>query len=729
MVIFIYICNAQTTCNSFPLLLYKSNVIHRFSMVIRAIAYLYKLYYVCVCTYIFIFSPWQLPGNSKQIHKILERDKIYFQACSSQSHIFQPGNYVDTFISPTYIYLYLVIRSLTLLLLKHAERFTVCHTLESHNILNAKHNIMHNSNVLHTKDRVNATSLHVERHIVVYYYYYTCTVFIYLYTIVIYYKYSMYMYTEILSLKERLAHLLAIYVSMLCFNINISSKDIETKDRAMHIGIPNMRLKTITNIDVFYSKCNNLYTNNTNSVGDTTLVMYPVRHLVDYINNVPTPLTPPPPPTMPPLPPPSCNINCIDYDPSALGNIDPDVHYLTNTHNVNNTSYFIDQSFRKKYGANKNLSMLHLNIRSLPDHFLEFTTFLQNLDIELKIIALSETWMKAHHIDYNIPNYSMEQEYRSKKRGGGVCLYLHNSLQYKVRNNIKLGNDSESINSIFVEIENGTTGTNYNLIIGCVYRPPWVSLNDFNVLLTTMLESLRIHNKTIFVLGDFNADLSLKAEMNDAVEDFKNIFSTHHMFPLINSPTREVKSSKTIIDNIFCNIPDALDIYEIGIIRSYISDHHAIFCIMNNTVNQANKQYVTKRNYCDKHIAQFCNYLMHETWEDLGELGAQKAFTWFQGAIDLMFDKCFQKRTFAMTYRNRYVWMTNKLRTQITEKNILGLEAFKNPDNIELKETYKRKRNKLTSDMRNTEIEYYSNQLDIHKNDTKNMENIENCHR
>ena len=142
----------------------------------------------------------------------------------------------------------------------------------------------------------------------------------------------MYMYTEILSLKERLAHLLAIYVSMLCFNINMSSKYIETKDRAMHIGIPTMRLKNITNMHVFDSKYNNLHTINTNSIRDTTLVMYPVRHLVDYINNVPIPLTPPPPPTMPPLPPPNGNINCIDYDPSALGNIDPDIHCLTNTH-------------------------------------------------------------------------------------------------------------------------------------------------------------------------------------------------------------------------------------------------------------------------------------------------------------------------------------------------------------------------------------------------------------
>ena len=53
-----------------------------------------------------------------------------------------------------------------------------------------------------------------------------------------------------------------------------------------------------------------------------------------------------------------------------------------------------------KFGNNINLSMLHLNIRSVPDHILGCISFLDNLDIELKLIALSETWIKLHHIYY-----------------------------------------------------------------------------------------------------------------------------------------------------------------------------------------------------------------------------------------------------------------------------------------------------------------------------------------
>ena len=414
------------------------------------------------------------------------------------------------------------------------------------------------------------------------------------------------------------------------------------------------------------------------------------------------------------------NGNCFNaYDPSLLGNIDPDIHYLHSANNkVKNTPYYNDQTFRKKFGSNTNLSMLHLNIRSIPDHFLELTSLLTNLELELKILAISETWIKPHHINYNIPNYNMEQDFRYHKRGGGVCLYLHNMLQYRLRDDLKIGNDPESINSIFIELDKTSTGTKHSIIIGCVYRPPWAKLDHFNELLNIMLESLH-RNECLYLLGDFNVDLSHDVTTNLEVEEFKSIFSTHHCFPLICNPTREVKSSRTTIDQIFSNLPYALDTCDVGIIRTYISDHHAIFCILNKVAFKTKKQntYILKRNFSDKNITMFVNFLRYEAWDIVYQGSAQEGFTWFQGAIDLIFDKCFQKRTIAMTYKNRLMWMTDMLRTRISEKNILGYEAFRCPGDLELRNKYKQIRNRLISDLRNAEIAYYSNELDIHKSD------------
>ena len=99
------------------------------------------------------------------------------------------------------------------------------------------------------------------------------------------------------------------------------------------------------------------------------------------------------------------------------------------------------------------------------------------------------------------------------------------------------------------------------------------------------------------------------------------------------------------------------------------------------------------------------------------------SFKWFQGVIDLFLDKCFQKRLFKMTYQNCYPWMTNGMRTRITQKK--GYKVFLNPENINLRNEYKLKRNCLISDLRNMEINYYSGELEINKFDIKKLENYE----
>ena len=80
--------------------------------------------------------------------------------------------------------------------------------------------------------------------------------------------------------------------------------------------------------------------------------------------------------------------------------------------------------------------MFHLNIRSIPD-FTELTLLLNSLVTEIKVIAIFETWLKPSHINFNVLNYNMEHDLRPKKRAGGVALYLHKVLQYKVSNDLK----------------------------------------------------------------------------------------------------------------------------------------------------------------------------------------------------------------------------------------------------------------------------------------------------
>ena len=188
----------------------------------------------------------------------------------------------------------------------------------------------------------------------------------------------------------------------------------------------------------------------------------------------------------------------------------------------------------------------------------------------------------------------------------------------------------------------------------------------------------------------------------------------HHFIPLINKPTREVNNSKSIIDNIFCNVPLPFNMCDVGILCPYISDHHAIFCILKHIHLQKSLNLLLNVTYARKNIARFNRSLQRETWDLVYTQGTQKGFTWFQRSVNLLFDKCFNKQSYPITYGNRYPWMTNELRAKIMKKNYLGQAISKNTNDLKLCKLYKQLKNLVTSTIRNTEITFYSNELEMY---------------
>ena len=93
----------------------------------------------------------------------------------------------------------------------------------------------------------------------------------------------------------------------------------------------------------------------------------------------------------------------------------------------------------------------------------------------------------------------------------------------RLRSDLRIGSDSETINSVFVEVDKNTTGTKRNLIGVCIYRPPWINLLEYNSCMTNILAVLQRENKYVYPLGNYNVDISPAAEINLATEEFINI--------------------------------------------------------------------------------------------------------------------------------------------------------------------------------------------------------------
>ena len=402
-------------------------------------------------------------------------------------------------------------------------------------------------------------------------------------------------------------------------------------------------------------------------------------------------------------------------DHSILSDIDPDFNYLNNIkESIINSNYYNETTFNSKFRSNTNFSLLHLNIRSVVSHFTEFLCYLDSLDFVFKVIALSETAMNATSINYLIPNYNCEMNIRENRKGGGVSLYVHNTFQYKIRNDLQLGG---VVNSVFVELLKTTTNSRHNIICGCVYRPPSMSLSVFNKLLTDMFGKIQSENKFAYIFGDFNVNTMSNAIGNANAQEFKNIFSSNYCLPLITKPTRITHLCASLIDNIYSNVPINTSKCDSGILEVSISDHYAIFAIDNSTHIKANAPQVTKRSFCNKNIENFRRCLNNQSWDFVYESeDLQAAFSRFQGVIDVHFNSNFKLHTFTRTYRNRHPWMTEALRTQISLKNSMYKEYVKS-NNADIVESYKDSKRILHSSLRNAEIQYYSEQYELNSCD------------
>ena len=124
--------------------------------------------------------------------------------------------------------------------------------------------------------------------------------------------------------------------------------------------------------------------------------------------------------------------------------------------------YYTTEQF-KENGFNKHnnqMTLLHLNISSLPYHIHEFTEPLSDLKINSKIIGITEsrlTTKKDPMNNINIPGYNIEHTPTKLPA-------ISKELNYKSRNDLKLHKD-KNLESVFIEV---LSKSDKNTVIGCI---------------------------------------------------------------------------------------------------------------------------------------------------------------------------------------------------------------------------------------------------------------------
>lgn len=366
------------------------------------------------------------------------------------------------------------------------------------------------------------------------------------------------------------------------------------------------------------------------------------------------------------------------------------------------------------------LSLLHLNVRSLPAHNDELLLYLKSMGYPFKVIGLSETWLKPSNCDmYNHDGYSSVHKTRLQQNGGGVSLLIDKSITFVERDDIACLLDDEA-ESVFIEIGKDVFKTQKKLIIGEIYRPPNTNIENFCTKMEHVMKKLDAENASCYFMGDFNINL-LNYENHTNTNDFLDSMFAHGYIPLISRPTRVTEFTATLIDHIYTNALNTLDegMYLNGIMYCDISDHFPVFHICKSCIKKKEGKTVVYRQVAnEKNLIRFKQELDKTKWDEIYcENSAQNGYDKFIMKFDKLYKKCIPVKKYVLRPMAK-PWMTECLLNSVKRKNKLYFMYIKNPS-AESEQRYKAYRNKLTHVLRISQKRYIQNMLDKYNCDMK----------
>ena len=131
--------------------------------------------------------------------------------------------------------------------------------------------------------------------------------------------------------------------------------------------------------------------------------------------------------------------------------------------------------------------MLHQNIRGLFNKILDIQIILH--EFNLHVLTLSETYIISNNYNdedslYDIPGYYFIKKNRTKGPGGGVLIFISNTLKWQRRYNL--------------EREDLFPYNAKSFLLSTIYRPPYQSkyfFKNFNTLLNDTLNVISSERK------------------------------------------------------------------------------------------------------------------------------------------------------------------------------------------------------------------------------------------
>ena len=134
-----------------------------------------------------------------------------------------------------------------------------------------------------------------------------------------------------------------------------------------------------------------------------------------------------------------------------------------------------------------------------------------------------------------------------------------------------------------------------SFLVGCIYRPP--SDCSFFDVFRNRITKIWMKRKNIILAGDFNCDMTPSVESNASHfgRRFRRILRSYGLKDIINSPTRIISDSKSLIDLIVTSQP--AKVQTSGSTDLGISDHHFIFSVFEGARSNPKPLVISTKKY------------------------------------------------------------------------------------------------------------------------------------
>ena len=245
----------------------------------------------------------------------------------------------------------------------------------------------------------------------------------------------------------------------------------------------------------------------------------------------------------------------------------------------------------------KGLHVVSLNAQHVLPKFDEVKIILNESNVD--IFGLCETFLddKTSNNNLSISGYNMERKDRKIKKGGGILVYLKDSLTYSRRYDM----ENDDIETIWLQLNFPYTKP---ILINFVYRPPnsisgWIDIYEKQMLMADC------SNLQWCAMGDFNIEFHPPETFN--ITKWMQVIRDLGLTQMIKLPTRVTKRTSTIIDHVYTNDENLIN--EVLVPEIGISDHYPIAVTIGGKTQKINKSFniITYRSFKHFNNENFLN--------------------------------------------------------------------------------------------------------------------------